>query len=123
MSILHQQIAPPNSWELFEKLCHALYRREWRDSAAQRNGRQGQPQAGVDVFGTVHANGLPGKLWGVQCKQKGLGKKVTQEEFDAELAKAELFQPTLAHCILATTCDNDAPLQNMCAMSARRASN
>ena len=111
MSFLHKQIAPPSSWDVFEKLCHALYRREWRDSAAQRNGRQGQPQAGVDVYGTVHANGLPGQLWGVQCKQKSLGKKVTKKEFDAELAKAELFQPTLAHWILATTCENDATLQ------------
>lgn len=111
MSFLHKQIAPPNSWDVFEKLCHALYRREWRDSNTQRNGRQGQPQAGVDVVGTTHANGLPGQLCGVQCKQKGLGKKVTQEEFDAELAKAELFQPTLNHWILATTCENDAFLQ------------
>ncbi len=111
MSLLHIQIAPPSSWEVFEKLCLALYRREWRDSAAQRNGRQGQPQAGVDVVGTTHANGLSGQLCGVQCKQKGLGKKVTQEDFDEELAKAELFQPTLAHWILATTCENDAFLQ------------
>ena len=111
MSLLHIQIAPPSSWEVFEKLCLALYRREWRDSNAQRNGRQGQPQAGVDIFGTTHANGLPGQLCGVQCKQKGLGQKVTRKEFDKELAKAELFQPTLNNWILATTCDSDASLQ------------
>ena len=117
MSLLHQQIAPPSSWDVFEKLCHALYRREWGDSNAQRNGRQGQPQAGVDVFGSNHAqaNGASGHgaggLWGVQCKQKSLGQKVSHSEFDAELAKAELFRPTLAHWILATTCENDVHLQ------------
>ncbi len=95
MSLLHQQIAPPSSWDVFEQLCHALYRSVWGDSNAQRNGRQGQPQAGVDVFGTNHAqaSGAPGHgaggLWGVQCKQKGLGHKVSESEFDAELAKAE----------------------------------
>ena len=113
MSILHQQIGPPDSWEVFEKLCHALYRREWRDSNVQRNGRQGQPQAGVDLYGDNHAQAhkVLGKLWGVQCKQKSLGKKITKKEFDAELAKAESFQPPLAHWILATTCENDAALQ------------
>ncbi len=113
MSILHQQIAPPDSWEVFEKLCHALYRREWRDSNAQRNGRQGQSQAGVDLYGDNHAQAhkVLGKLWGVQCKQKNLGKKITKKEFDTELAKAESFQPPLAHWILATTCENDAALQ------------
>lgn len=87
------------------------------DSNVQRNGRQGQPQAGVDVFGSNQAqvNGAPGNgaggFWGVPCKQKSLGQKVSQSGFDAELAKAELFQPTLAHWILATTCDNDVHLQ------------
>jgi tetratricopeptide (TPR) repeat protein len=111
MSFHHQQIAPLKAWDEFEDLCLALFRAEWQDSAAQKNGRQGQQQAGVDVFGINHAQG--GGLWGVQCKGKnrGYGSKLTQNEIDAELAKADTFQPKLAHWIIATTAANDAVLQ------------
>jgi predicted ATP-binding protein involved in virulence len=111
MSFLTQQIAPPKSWDEFEDLCLALFRAEWQDSSAQKNGRQGQKQAGVDVFG--HNNKQGGGLWGVQCrgKHRGYGSKLTGAEIDAELAKADTFHPPLDHWIIATTTANDATLQ------------
>jgi uncharacterized protein (DUF2267 family) len=111
MSFHRQQIAPLKAWDEFEDLCLALFRAEWKDSAAQKNGRQGQKQAGVDVFGRNYAQG--GGLWGVQCKGKNSGYRgeLTQKEVDAELAKADTFTPQLAHWIIATTAANDAALQ------------
>ena len=56
---------PPNEPAAFESLCLDLWREIWNDPGAQKNGRSGQAQAGVDVFG-VHS----GRQMGVQCKQK-----------------------------------------------------
>jgi hypothetical protein len=111
MAFQDQQIAPPKSWEKFEDLCLALCRAEWGDVNTTKNGRQGQKQAGVDVFGHNIKQG--GGLWGVQCKQKnsGVGSKLTKKDIKAELAKADTFQPKLAHWIIATTAATDAKLQ------------
>jgi hypothetical protein len=106
-----KQIAPPKSWETFEDLCWALFQADWQDSGTQKNGRQGQQQAGVDIVGYNQTAG--GALWGVQCKGKNAhyGRKLSTKEIDAELAKAETFQPPLAHWIIATTAATDAPTQ------------
>jgi hypothetical protein len=52
MDAREKQIAPPKSWETFEDLCLALFKAVWRDPNAQKHGRRGQAQAGVDVFGS-----------------------------------------------------------------------
>ncbi|BEU21257.1 hypothetical protein [Paraburkholderia sp. 22B1P] len=111
MDFIDKQIAPPKSWEKFEDLTRALFAAVWKSPFTQKNGRTGQKQHGVDVFGipeTAH-----GRTFGVQCKGKseGYGAKATIAEFDAELAKAEKFKPSLAHWTFATTAPNDGPLQ------------
>ncbi len=80
-------------------------------SLTQKNGRSGQKQHGVDVYGTPQAT--PGINFGVQCKGKneGYGAKATIVEFDTELIKAENFKPQLGHWTFATTAPNDARLQ------------
>lgn len=106
-----KQIPPPKSWITFEDLCHRLFKAVWDDPLAQKNGRSGQPQKGVDVFGS------PGQCYGiyhgVQCKGKEgqYGAKPTQDEIDKEIAKAELFEPALKHWVYATTAPVDATLQ------------
>ncbi len=45
------QLPPPSNWQDFETLCWRLWKAIWNDRNTQKNGRQGQPQAGVDVFG------------------------------------------------------------------------
>ena len=84
---------PPNDPTAFESLCLDLWRDIWHDSNAQKNGRSGQPQAGVDVFGQHE-----GKWVGVQCKQKDglLWSKVTVKELEAEVEAAKQFNPPLA---------------------------
>jgi hypothetical protein len=111
MDFIDKQIAPPKSWEKFEDLIRALFAEVWKEPLTQKNGRTGQKQHGVDVYGTPVA--AQGKTSGVQCKGKseGYGAKATVAEFDAELAKAEKFNPCLGQWIFATTAPLDAPLQ------------
>jgi hypothetical protein len=113
MEFRDKQIVPPKSWSTFEDLCHMLFRAEWGDIYAQKNGRAGQPQHGVDVYGSPNAS--PEKLHGIQCKGKdqAYGHKATEQEFRAELAKAESFSPQLDYWVFATTVPNDAGLQRI----------
>ena len=91
---------PPDATDVFESLCLDLWRDLWDDDGAQKNGRSGQPQAGVDVFGTQE-----GRQMGVQCKQKSglLRTQLTMKELEDEVDKARGFEPPLHTFILATT--------------------
>jgi tetratricopeptide (TPR) repeat protein len=112
------QLLPPSKWEDLENLVKDLFRAEWRDFHAQRHGRQGQPQQGVDVFGQPFS--VSG--WaGVQCKNKDLlvRAKLTVKELHEEVRKAKLFQPPLGQFIIATTAPRDARLQ----LEARKITN
>ena len=86
MDFRAKQIVPPRDWTTFEDLCLALFRAEWNDSFAQKNGRTGQPQHGVDVFGSPQTS--RGVIYGVQCKGKDrrYGAKATIRELEDELA-------------------------------------
>jgi tetratricopeptide (TPR) repeat protein len=111
MTHLPQQLAPLKSWDEFEDLCCALFQKEWRNPMAQKNGRRGQRQNGVDVSGVNHNDA--GLWYGVQCKGKdaNYGAKLTKADIDAELAKANTFEPKLGHWIIATTAAEDGKLQ------------
>jgi hypothetical protein len=111
MQFRAKQIAPPKEWGTFEDLCHALFKRVWLDSLAQKNGRRGQAQHGVDIFGSPCDNRQSYR--GVQCKGKdsNYGSKAEWSEVLAEIAKAEKFSPKLDEWIFATTAPADATLQ------------
>lgn len=111
MQFRAKQIAPPKEWGTFEDMCHALFKGVWKDPLAQKNGRRGQAQHGVDVFGSP--NGDRRYYRGVQCKGKdsNYGSKAEWSEVRAEIAKAEKFSPKLDEWIFATTAPVDATLQ------------
>lgn len=111
MQFRAKQIAPPKEWGTFEDLCHALFKRVWKDQLAQKNGRRGQAQHGVDVFGSL--NGDRKSYRGVQCKGKdsNYGSKAEWQEVLAEIAKADKFTPMLDEWVFATTAPVDAILQ------------
>ncbi|NOK23626.1 hypothetical protein [Corallococcus carmarthensis] len=111
MDFHEKQIPPPRSWEHFEELCLQLFKAVWNDPLAQKNGRRGQTQHGVDVSGAPGGPG--GAVYGVQCKGKdlGYGGKVTVRELEEELSKAEKFRPTLAHWLLVTTAPKDVKIE------------
>lgn len=93
---------PPRNWQDFEDLCLDLWRLKWNDPTAQKHGREGQKQFGVDVVGRP---GQGTALTGVQCKllSQLAGRKLTLEMIEAEAEKAEVFEPPLSSFIIATT--------------------
>ncbi|MBR0828527.1 hypothetical protein JQ596_23605 [Bradyrhizobium manausense] len=113
MDFRSKQIAAPKSWVDFEDLCHAIFRAEWNDPNAQKNGRAGQAQHGVDVFGSPNA--IADVFHGVQCKgkDKNYGKKATEKELRQEIKKAEEFSPALRHWVFATSAPKDEKLQRV----------
>jgi hypothetical protein len=111
MQFSAKQIAPPKEWGIFEDLCHALFKLVWRHPLAQKNGRRGQAQHGVDIYGSL--NGETGFYQAVQCKGKdrNYGGEVKWPEVLKEIEKAEKFSPKLDHWILATTAPTNAVIQ------------
>jgi len=105
----------PKNWQDFESICHQLWKEIWNDPNAEKNGRQGQAQSGVDIFGTpIYSNNFAG----VQCKDKDgmLGSKLKVTELKSECKKAQTFLPQITSFSLATTASRDANIQ----MSARQ---
>jgi hypothetical protein len=103
---------PIRDWQKFERFCHALFSAEWADPTAQLNGRSGQAQSGVDVFGRPDQ----GEAYaGVQCKRRDpehTGDGVTESELRQAVAEARTFKPDIRHSfVLATTSPRDAKIQ------------
>lgn len=98
----------PKSWDEFEDIVSDIYARRWRDLHAVRNGRGGQRQHGVDIYGQPEH--LGGRYAGVQCKRFEDGR-LTKKKLLAEIAAAERFSPPLAEYTVATTERRDAALQ------------
>jgi hypothetical protein len=96
-------------------LCRDLWAEIWRDPSTQLNGRGGQAQHGVDIFGCPDE----GTAWGgVQCKRTKAGglddRAITETVLRAEVKKARQFAPALqAEFVLATTAPRDANIQRI----------
>ena len=110
--VLSRELPAPRRWQELESLAFDVYRRLWKTNDAQLHGRAGQPQAGVDVYGTDRLAGL---FTGVQCKGKDgdYGGTLTEAELRAEVAKAMTFQPSLDAYVVLTTAPNDAVIQRV----------
>ena len=107
------QLPKPKNWQDFESICHELWRSIWGDRNAQKNGRQGQSQAGVDIYGNpTYSRGLHA----IQCKGKddNYDTELTTSEIEAECNKAKTFIPDVKDYIIATTRSRDAKLQRFC---------
>jgi tetratricopeptide (TPR) repeat protein len=105
------RLPPPRDWQKFERLCRDLWAEIWNDPTAQANGRSGQPQHGVDVYGCPNGGA---SLSAVQCKLHGETGEVTEAELREEVAKARGFEPRLRGAfIVATTGPRDAKIQEV----------
>ena len=98
----------PKSWDEFEDITWEIYKRKWQDNHAQRYGRNGQEQNGIDIYGLQNSSD---KYIGVQCKRYQ-DKKLTQKIIKAEIVKAEGFSSLLNEYIIATTASRDTKLQD-----------
>ena len=102
------QLRKPENWQDFERLCKVLWGEIWEcPDTIKRNGRQGQAQKGVDVYGIKKGECV---YRGIQCKGKDdyTNSQLTESEIDNEIAKALLFTPKLKSFYFATTANKDA---------------
>ena len=92
----------PTNWQDFETLCKKLWGEIWNCPEIKKNGRNGQTQYGVDVYGMPFGEH---KYYGIQCKGKDeyTNKQFTEVEISDEIEKAKLFQPPLKKLYFATT--------------------
>jgi cellulose biosynthesis protein BcsQ len=103
-------LPPLRNGQDFEDLCCDLMRRVWNDPYTQKNGRSGQAQRGVDIFGQPNQEAD----WvGMQCKLRNqpTGGRLSLKEIKEEIEQARGFRPQLKRLVIATTAPRDAALQ------------
>jgi tetratricopeptide (TPR) repeat protein len=105
------QIPKPADEQAFERASIVLWRGLLDDPNVQRNGRRGQRQNGVDLFGV--RNGDPAHHVGIQCKLKSDGHVLTADEVREEVRKALTFRPDLREYFIITTAPDDVALQEL----------
>lgn len=110
---MDKRLPIPKNWQDFESLCCRLWSEIWSDPNAQKHGRQGQPQCGVDVYGRpIYSE----HYHGIQCKDKDsrLGSVLTTKEISEESKKALSFKPSISTYTLATTSPKSEKNQKFC---------
>lgn len=108
---MKKSIRPPENWQDFESLCKKLFGEVWGcPYTIKKNGRLGQPQAGVDVYGKPKGED---DYWAIQCKGKDnyINSKLTKKEIDEEIEKALKFEPKLKVYAFATTAPKDVEIE------------
>ena len=98
------------NWQDFETLCKKLWGEIWECKEIKKNGRTGQTQNGVDVFGIPLGET---QYYGIQCKGKDeySNKQLTEQEIIDEIEKAKGFKPSLKKLYFATTANKDAVIE------------
>lgn len=105
------QIQKPANWQDFETLCMKLWGRIWDcTDIITKNGRVGQKQHGVDIWGIKKGEQL---YSAIQCKGKDeyTNSKLTREEIDTEIKKALHYNGQLTRFVIATTANKDADIE------------
>ncbi len=105
-----QTLRRPSNWQDFESLCKKLWGEIWNCPEIQKNGRLGQEQNGVDVFGIPFGEDA---FYGIQCKGKNEynNNQFSKKEIDDEIEKSKTFEPSLKKLYFATTALNDSKIQ------------
>jgi hypothetical protein len=107
---MKQQILKPENWQDFEELCKVLWGEIWHCPEIKKNGRAGQNQQGVDIYG-IPKNER--QYFGIQCKGKDEYTKaiLTEKEITNEIEKAKNFKPILKKIYFATTANKDERIE------------
>lgn len=104
---MEKKIPQPQNWQDFETLCKKLWSAEW-EIFLKKNGRNGQGQDGVDIYGAPEGKG---GFFGIQCKLKGAKEVIDEEEINEEVSKAENFEPKLKHFLIAASSCKDVKIE------------
>lgn len=105
-----QSLRRPSNWQDFESLCKKLWGEIWMCPEIKKNGRAGQNQNGVDIYG-IPFNEIG--YYGIQCKGKDeyTNKQFEEKEILEEIEKAKHFLPLLRKLYFATTAVKDAKIE------------
>lgn len=104
-TLANRKLSPPTDWSEFEKLVLSYSKIRWPEGNFSINGRSGQVQNGVDIFGYR----TDGALIGIQCKN--ITKNITEHLIREEVEKARNFNPSIKEFIIATTLSPDVNIQ------------
>ena len=107
---MKKTIGKPENWQDFESLCKVLWGEIWNCPEIKKNGRNGQLQQGVDIYGIPETET---RYYGIQCKGKDdyTKSKLTEKEISAEIEMARLFKPSLKKFYFATTANKDSKIE------------
>jgi hypothetical protein len=108
---MKKTLGKPENWQDFESLCKKLWGEIWEiPNKVKKNGRLGQEQAGVDVYGKPKGEN---QYWGIQAKGKDdyTDAKLTESEITKEIEKAKTFEPNLAVYIIASSSNKDSKIE------------
>lgn len=103
-------IQKPVNWQDFESLCKKLWGEIWKCPEIKKNGRLGNSQKGVDIYGIPDGKK---EYYGIQCKGKDdySKSKLTKSEIDAEIKNAKKCRPKLEYFIFTTTANKTAKIE------------
>lgn len=107
---MKKSIRKPENWQDFESLCKKLWGEIWACHEIKKNGRSGQNQHGVDVYGIPKSES---EYYGIQCKGKDdyTKSQLTKSEIDTEISKAQEFKPKLKKFYFTTTANKDSEIE------------
>lgn len=106
MPTIHRMELPkPKDWTEFEDMVLQAMKLQWKSPNLTKNGRPGQKQEGVDIYGPDYLE----RPTGLQCKKYRTA--LTIETVLQEIRNAEAFQGKLDAVYLVTSTDHDAGLQ------------
>jgi hypothetical protein len=104
MPTLAQMVIPLSaSWSEFEDITRSSFKVRWKSPNLQRNGRGGQRQYGVDIYGPDHL----AQTVGIQCKKVA---KLTIKDIKKEIAEADAVNPKVKALYIATSLPRGAKL-------------
>jgi Restriction endonuclease len=98
----------PKSWDEFEDIVWEIYTRKWKNPHAQRYGRSGQTQHGIDIYG--QQNGA-GDYIAIQCKRYE-DNKLTIKKIKQDIEKTHLFLSPINDYLIVTTDSRDTKIQD-----------
>ncbi|MGQ2984874.1 hypothetical protein [Flavobacterium sp.] len=108
---MKKSVGKPLNWQDFESLCKKLWGEIWQiPHTIKKNGRSGQKQCGVDVYGIPKGST---EFWGIQCKGKDdyLNTQLTTKEVLREINEAKSFKPKLEKFVIVTTASKDVKIE------------
>lgn len=105
-----KQLRKPENWQDFETLCKKLWGEIWICPEIKKNGRLGQKQNGVDVYGIPHYDS---EYYGIQCKGKNEynHSQLSEKEIENEIKKAKEFRPKIKKFYFVTTANKDSSIE------------